>query len=534
MNIRSAAAVAAILVVAGAVWAAPSEEAMASGEDRLDAVGFHNAGYPIVDTPITVQAMIRGAAHVNYEFDDMTLIADLQERSNIDLVFETVPGAQAAEKRNLIFASREYPDLMLNMGVSDRNLWGAAQAGDVYALDEMIDTYAPNWKQAFAERPIVRKAITQPDGKIYSLPYYREILNDYGIRDTMAMNVDWLGKMGIDKLPDTTEEFYQALKAYRTGIDDGTLPENGVPWAGALPRLGQRRRVGAVQRLRPVDEGPGLRRREVPVGERRRGGVRRHRCQARGRGEVPAPPLLREPDYRGVLHQPGLRLHPALALGAADLRLLGFLLHHLAGGRVLRSLAAADGTHRRAPLPLAAGAPAEEPVHRSSASSNTRKRWCDSSIRGRTTRFSVEASYGGPLIRQESDGTRTVTGRGVDWFEHGPHNFFPTYVSKRAADKVNWTGEQGNRDRYIREIYEPYLWPQERHFAYITYTDEEQEELAVNSTEIANYIQTSIAKWMVDGGVEDGWDEYLNELDRLGLGKVMEIFQTAYDRFHGN
>ena len=69
--------------------------------------------------------------------------------------------------------------------------------------------------------------------------------------------------------------------------------------------------------------------------------------------------------------------------------------------------------------------------------------------------FSIEASYGGPLIRREADGTRTVTGRGVDWFEHGPHNFFPTYVSKRAADKVNWTGEQGNRDRYIREVYDP-------------------------------------------------------------------------------
>ena len=189
----AAALLAAALVPAGLLFAAGEMESGAeSAGDRLAAVGFNNAGLPIVDTPITVQAMIRGAAHVHYEFDDMTLIADLQERSNIDLVFETVPGAQAAEKRNLIFASREYPDLMLNMGVSDRNLWGAAQAGDVWALDEMIDAYAPNWKQAFAERPIVRKAITQPDGKIYSLPYYREILNDYGIRDQGRLILpDW-------------------------------------------------------------------------------------------------------------------------------------------------------------------------------------------------------------------------------------------------------------------------------------------------------------------------------------------------------
>jgi putative aldouronate transport system substrate-binding protein len=235
----AAAAVALALVPAGLLLAAGEVDSGTAGvEDRLAAVGFNNAGYPIVDTPITVQAMIRGAAHVNYEFDEMTLIVDLQERSNIDLVFETVPSAQVAEKRNLIFASREFPDLMLNLGVSDRNLWGAAQGADVWALDEMIDAYAPGWKQAFVERPIVRKAITQPDGKVYSLPYYREILNDYGIRDTMAINVDWLRKMGIDKIPDTTEEFYLALKAFRTGIDNGTLPENGVPWLGRFHAWG--------------------------------------------------------------------------------------------------------------------------------------------------------------------------------------------------------------------------------------------------------------------------------------------------------
>ena len=235
------AALALALVPAGLLPAAGEADAGAAAEGaagRLAAVGFNNAGYPIVDTPVTVQAMVLGAAHVHYEFDAMTLIAELQERSNIDLVFETVPSAQVSEKRNLIFASREYPDVMFNMGVTDRNLWGAAQAGDVWALDEMIDAYAPSWKRAFAERPIVQQAITQPDGKIYSLPYYREILNDYGIRDTMAINVDWLGKMGIDEIPETTEEFYQALKAFRTGIDDGTLPANGMPWLGRFHAWG--------------------------------------------------------------------------------------------------------------------------------------------------------------------------------------------------------------------------------------------------------------------------------------------------------
>ena len=530
----AAALLAAALVPAGLLFAAGEMESGAeSAGDRLAAVGFNNAGLPIVDTPITVQAMIRGAAHVHYEFDDMTLIADLQERSNIDLVFETVPGAQAAEKRNLIFASREYPDLMLNMGVSDRNLWGAAQAGDVWALDEMIDAYAPNWKQAFAERPIVRKAITQPDGKIYSLPYYREILNDYGIRDTMAMNVDWLGKMGIDKLPDTTDEFYLALKAFRTGIDNGTLPENGVPWLGRFHAWGNGGEWELYNAFGLWMKGQGSgAEKYLSVND---GVVEFGATDAKLKDAVKflrrlySEALITEEFFtnQGSDFTPRSRSVPPIS---------GYWGSYFITSPVeefydpLPPLMGPTGVRRYRSQPVR--------LQKNQFTIFTKFEYPEALVRfidpWADDTFSVEASYGGPLIRQESDGTRTVTGRGVDWFEHGPHNFFPTYVSKRAADTVNWTGEQGNRDRYIREIYEPYLWPQERHFAYITYTDEEQEELAVNSTEIANYIQTSIAKWMVDGGVDDGWDAYLNELDRLGLDKVMGIFQTAYDRFHGN
>ena len=31
--------------------------------------------------------------------------------------------------------------------------------------------------------------------------------------------------------------------------------------------------------------------------------------------------------------------------------------------------------------------------------------------------FSVQASYGGPMIEHGADGTRTVVGRGTDWME---------------------------------------------------------------------------------------------------------------------
>ena len=86
----------------------------------------------------------------------------------------------------------------------------------------------------------------------------------------------------------------------------------------------------------------------------------------------------------------------------------------------------------------------------------------------------------------------------------------------------------------INEGFAPHLWPQDRHFAYITFSDEEQEELSILQTEIGDYVKRAIARWIVDGNVDAEWDDYLKQLDRIDLPKAMEIYQAAYDRFAGN
>ena len=127
-----------------------------------------------------------------------------------------------------------------------------------------------------------------------------------------------------------------------------------------------------------------------------------------------------------------------------------------------------------------------------------------------------------------------MVGRGTDWYNHGPHNQFPSYISKRASDAVRWTGELGLRDQYVNEVFAPYRWPQDRHFAYITFDDEEQEEISILQTEIGDYVKSTIAGWIVDGNADAEWGDYLKRLDRLGLPQAMEIYQAAYDRFAGN
>ncbi len=127
-----------------------------------------------------------------------------------------------------------------------------------------------------------------------------------------------------------------------------------------------------------------------------------------------------------------------------------------------------------------------------------------------------------------------MVGRGTDWYNHGPHNQFPSYISKRASDKLRWTGELGSRDRYIREIYEPWIWPQERHYAHITYSDDEQSALSILQTGIGDYVRSTIASWIMEGSADAEWDGYLDQLDHLGLPQAMQIYQAAHDRVAGN
>ena len=40
-----------------------------------------------------------------------------------------------------------------------------------------------------------------------------------------------------------------------------------------------------------------------------------------------------------------------------------------------------------------------------------------------------------------------------------------------------------------------------------------------------------MAEWCVNGGIEQEWEEYLRELDTMGLEKMREIYQRAYEDY---
>jgi putative aldouronate transport system substrate-binding protein len=138
--------------------------------------------------------------------------------------------------------------------------------------------------------------------------------------------------------------------------------------------------------------------------------------------------------------------------------------------------------------------------------------------------LSLVMSYG---IEKQADGTyKQYTVDGTK-----PHNFLASLIPARASAKVTWSGAQGTRAK-IADQYAAFTWPQVRHFPLVRYTPQEIEQISVLETEIRTYAKTTLAKWIVNGGARSEWNAYVQQLDKLGLPKLMVIYQAAYDRFN--
>ncbi|GHU70421.1 ABC transporter substrate-binding protein [Clostridia bacterium] len=135
---------------------------------------------------------------------------------------------QDAEQVNLLFASRDYPDLMANVGASFTNRQYAAEAGDLVDLGKYLPDYAPSWQAFFDENPLVYN-MELIDGQLFSLPYLCFNKYDRGLRDQWLYVYPWLEEVGLD-VPTTTDEFKEVLLAIKNAAGTGSIPENVIPF----------------------------------------------------------------------------------------------------------------------------------------------------------------------------------------------------------------------------------------------------------------------------------------------------------------
>lgn len=143
----------------------------------------------------------------------------------INTVADSVTNEDAAFATMLI--SKRRPDIVLSR---NSNLRSMALSQGLIALDTYMDSYAPNLKQFFEECPTARAAATAEDGHIYFVPGTTTDLNQPNTPSTgFFIRRDWLEKLHLNA-PTTIDELHDVLYAFRTQDPNGNGEMDEIPY----------------------------------------------------------------------------------------------------------------------------------------------------------------------------------------------------------------------------------------------------------------------------------------------------------------
>ncbi|MBB6670685.1 ABC transporter substrate-binding protein [Cohnella nanjingensis] len=155
----------------------------------------------------------------------------VEEKTGVKLDFVVGPPNDNNDKRNVLLASGDYPEVFLSGNFTPAEQMKYGKQGVFLPLNDLIDKYAPNIKQIFADRPDIKTAVTASDGNIYAMPEVNECYHCW-YAQKMWINQKWLDKLGLE-MPTTTEEFANVLKAFKTKDPNGNGKPDEVPLSGA-------------------------------------------------------------------------------------------------------------------------------------------------------------------------------------------------------------------------------------------------------------------------------------------------------------
>ncbi len=190
--------------------------------------------FPIVRSPIRLTGI---APTIGFIKDWKTNSSYLwRERlTNVKVDFAETTRTEAKTKLSILLASGDYPDIIFGMsgsGLSVQDVGRYGNQGVFIPLNGLIDERGFEIKRMLKSDPEIRKAITSPDGNIYALPLVA--MDDYHLtmRQKAWINKTWLDRLGL-KIPDTADEFYEVMKAFKERDPNGNGLADEIPMTGA-------------------------------------------------------------------------------------------------------------------------------------------------------------------------------------------------------------------------------------------------------------------------------------------------------------
>lgn len=188
---------------------------------------------PIAQEKVTLTILMQQDPMVE-DYETNTFTKMIEEQTNIDLDFELLPpGTEGLNKLSVMIASGQTLPDIINVSLPEDTILQYAQSGAIIPLDDFYDSVAVKFPGIVSEYPEfdIVKNITAADGHIYAVPYFEKALGNE-VKYRAWINKVWLDNLGLD-VPETTEELYAALKAFKENDPNGNGLQDEYPMVGA-------------------------------------------------------------------------------------------------------------------------------------------------------------------------------------------------------------------------------------------------------------------------------------------------------------
>lgn len=201
-------------------------------EDKASSEDYEleNISFPLEQEDISLKIMTSSSALAPDDPNEKLIFKRLEESTGVHIDWKNFVGDTFGERRNLAMATGEMPDAIMNAGFSDYELLNYAEDGAIIPLNDLIDEYMPNLQNVLESSPEYRAMMTAPDGNIYSFPWIEELGEGKGsihsVDNFPWINVDWLNELGLE-MPKTTEDLKDVLIAFKDNDPAGdgqTIP----------------------------------------------------------------------------------------------------------------------------------------------------------------------------------------------------------------------------------------------------------------------------------------------------------------------
>jgi putative aldouronate transport system substrate-binding protein len=487
-----------------------------------------------LEKPVSLNFIMVGIANQK-DPNTLAFFQKLEAETGVRIEWEMITSGWN-EKRALIFANNELPDAFFG-AKAFTNTDIINNASFFEPLEDYIEAYCPNISKMFKDYPEYRKFVTAADGHIYTLPQRLPLRPE--TRNIQYINKTWLDKLGLG-IPQTTEEFYTALKAFKTMDPNGNGKPDEIPFIfdELKPANGMISIFGAFG-LSENTTGDWIMVENGKV------------------SYIFADPRLKDAvKYMHRLYKEGLVdsevfTQPVGQLNAkvrnpAD-ELVGSGYHWTIEAAMnnparansyvpLPPLKGPNGDQLWRPSTLMTGSNNAFAMSRKNPAKELTMAWIDQFY---DPKLGIQLYFGplGTCLELGSDGRYTILppqdpkmAPDAWMWANGHNDRAPIFIDQNFEKLVNWNAWVAEKLE-VDKIYAPYAAKVEEYPPFLHYSKAESDEMAMIQTELNKFATQKIAQWVVNGTIDAEWDAYRRQLDNIGLPRLIEIHQKTYSAF---